>query len=203
MLLTEKYRPSSITNFVGLDKAKKLCARLARDPFDSSWLFAGASGTGKTTIALALAEEMGAELHHIPSQSCTVERVKELRARLAYLPAIGKKVHLVLADEADQMSMQAQLAFLSILDSTNRPQQTIFIFTCNETERFEARFLSRCGTIEFSSYGLAKETTALLARVWDAEANGATPPNFARIVKESNNNIRAALMELQKELIFA
>jgi DNA polymerase III delta prime subunit len=132
-----------------------------------------------------------------------VSAVSELRQRLAYLPKQGKRVHLVLIDEADQMTMQAQLAFLSILDSTNRPEQTIFIFTCNETERLEARFLSRCGVIEFSSYGLAKDATALLARVWEAEANGADAPNFARIVKESNNNIRAALMEVQKELIFA
>jgi DNA polymerase III delta prime subunit len=116
---------------------------------------------------------------------------------------LGRKYHLVLIDEADQMSVQAQLAFLSLLDSTNRPQQTIFVFTCNETDRFEARFLSRVGIIEFSSYGLAKDASALLSRVWDEEANGATPPNFARIVKESNNNIRAALMELQKELMLA
>ena len=116
---------------------------------------------------------------------------------------MGKRMHLVLVDEADQMSAQAQLALLSMLDSTNRPQQTIFIFTCNETERFEARFLSRCGVIEFSSYGIAKDATKLLARVWENEANGADAPNFARIVKESNNNIRAALMELQKQLMFA
>jgi putative ATPase len=203
MLLTEKYRPSATSEFVGLDKAKKLCSKLAANPFESAWVFCGASGTGKTTIALALADEMNAELSHIPSQNCTVEELKRVRARLAYMPLNGKKFHLVLVDEADQMSAAAQLALLSMLDSTNRPKDTIFIFTCNETERLEARFLSRCGLIEFSSYGLAKSATELLARVWENESNGATAPNFARIVKESNNNIRAALMELQKELIFA
>lgn len=202
MLLTEKYRPAKTSEFVGLDKAKKLCSKLASDPFDSAWLFVGASGTGKTTIALALVDEMSAELHHIPSQNCTVEAIKTLRAKLAYLPPTGKRAHLVLVDEADQMSSQAQLALLSMLDSTNRPQNTIFIFTCNETERFETRFLSRCGIIEFSSYGIAKGAIELLTSIWTRETD-ATAPNFARIVKESNNNIRAALMELQKELIFA
>jgi replication-associated recombination protein RarA len=203
MLLTEKYRPHTPSEFVGLDKAKKLCTKLAANPFDSAWMFVGASGTGKTTIAMALAEEMQAELHHIPSQGCTVAAVAELRHKLAYLPAMGRKVHLVLIDEADQMSLPAQLAFLSILDSTNRPLQTIFVFTCNETLRFEDRFLSRVVAIEFSSYGLAKDAAALLSRVWDEESNGAPAPNFARIVKESNNNIRAALMELQKELMLS
>lgn len=202
MLLTEKYRPSTTAGFVGLDKAKKLCAKLAANPFESAWLFVGASGTGKTTIAQALADEMNAELHHIPSQSCTVDALKALRSRLAYCPMLGKRARIVLVDEADQMSPQAQLALLSMLDSTNRPQQTVFIFTCNETERFEARFLSRCGVVDFSSYGIAKGATELLASIWEQEANGAPAPNFARIVKEANNNIRAALMELQKELMF-
>ncbi len=203
MLLTEKYRPHSPAQFIGLDKAKKLCAKLAANPFDSGWLFVGASGTGKTTIALALAEEISAELHHIPSQGCTVAAVTELRHKLAYHPRMGCNVHLVLIDEADQMSLAAQLAFLSILDSTDRPQHTIFIFTCNEVERFESRFLSRVLRVDFSSYGIAKDAAELLARVWEHEANGAPPPNFARIVKESNNNIRASLMELQKELMLA
>ena len=203
MLLTEKYRPASINEFVGLDKAKRICARLASNPFDTALLFVGASGTGKTTIALALADEMMAELHHIPSQGCTVEAIKDLRQRLAYLPSMGKRAHLVLVDEADQMSLAAQLALLSILDTTNRPENTVFVFTCNETLRFEARFLSRCMTIDFSSYGIAKDATSLLARVWENEANGAPAPNFARIVKEANNNIRASLMELQKELLLA
>jgi hypothetical protein len=50
MLLTEKYRPHTPSDFVGLDKAKRICAKLADNPFDSSWLFVGASGTGKTTL---------------------------------------------------------------------------------------------------------------------------------------------------------
>jgi len=203
MLLTEKYRPRKVADFIGLDKPKKLCSRLIAAPFDSAWLFVGASGMGKTTLALALAEEMQAELHHIPSQSCTVDALRDVRAKCAYLPAMGKRVHLVLIDEADQMSIAAQLALLSMLDSTDRPEQTIFIFTCNETGRFQDRFLSRCMVVEFSSYGVAKDAAEMLARIWQDEANGADIPNFSRIVKESNNNIRAALTELQKQLLFA
>lgn len=202
MLFTEKYRPSTMSDFIGLDKAKRVCKKLAANPFDSAWLFVGGSGTGKTTLALALAEEMGAELHHIPSQGCTLDVVKDLKNRLAYMPMLGKGFHLVLIDEADQMTLQAQHMFLSLLDSTGRPKNTIFIFTCNSVERFEDRLLSRfVGRVPFSSHGLSGDIADMLARVWENEADGEDAPNFARIVKESNNNIRASLAELQNRLV--
>lgn len=109
--------------------------------------------------------------------------------------------HLVLVDEADRMSNAAQLHFLSKLDATAFPPQTIFAFTCNTTDGLEPRFLSRTRQIEFSSYGLAGEATRLLESIWQSEANGAPAPNFARIVKDSSNNVRDALMCLETELL--
>jgi hypothetical protein len=55
------------------------------------------------------------------------------------------------------MTNAAQLALLSKLDSTDPASNTIWIFTANDTERLERRFLSRCKVLEFSSYGLAGE----------------------------------------------
>ena len=202
--LTEKYRPHSITDFCGLDKPKTLCAKLAARPFDSAWMFIGSSGTGKTTMALALAELIPAEIHHIPSQDCNLENIERVRRICQYVPMTGYKMHLVLVDEADRMTSAAQISLLSKLDSTNFPPNTIFIFTCNSSEGLEPRFLSRVRTVEFSSYGIAKETADLLARIWDKEAPaGSVPPNFARIVKESNNNVRESLMRLETELMMA
>ena len=102
------------------------------------------------------------------------------------------------------MSAAAQIALLSQLDSTDFPAQTIFIFTANETGSLEPRFLSRLHELEFSSYGIAKDAAALLERVWLSEIGTADDaPNFARIVKERNNNVRAALMALETEMMCA
>lgn len=203
-LLTEKYRPSTTSAFLGLDKAKKLCANLIANPFESYFLFVGASGMGKTTLALALADELAAELHHIPSQNCTVDAIERVYSACQYVPMMGKKWHLILVDEADQMSNAAQLALLSMMDGTRKAPNTIIIYTCNETVRLQDRFLSRCIQVDFSTYGVAKDAAKLLEEVWGNEAPpSATPPNFARLVKEANNNVRAALMSLQKELMFA
>jgi hypothetical protein len=67
--LTERYRPRTVDAFVGLDKPKRICNALASRPFESAWLFIGPSGTGKTTMAMALAEQIPAEIHHIPCVS--------------------------------------------------------------------------------------------------------------------------------------
>ena len=201
MLLVEKYRPLTINSFAGISDALEDARSLVASPYNSAWLFVGASGTGKTTLAQAICTELAGELHHIPSQSCTVEVVKQLRASLAYAPMFGSQWHVVIVDEADEMSGAAENAWLSLLDSTNRPDQTIFIFTCNSTEKMKDRFISRCELVKFSTYGIAKDAADLLARVWETETGNTSPaPNFARIVKEANNNIRESLQVLQRHV---
>ena len=201
--LSEKYRPRSIDAFVGLDKIKQIMRKLAANPFPSAWLFVGPSGTGKTSMGLALAESMPAELHHVPSQECNVENIDRVRKTCQYVPMAGCKFHLVLVDEADQMSPAAQISLLSKLDSTNFPPNTIFIFTCNDTGRLEPRFLSRCHVLEFSSYGISAGCVQLLEYIWVKESASNSRPNFARIVKDSQNNVRESLMRLETELMSA
>src|SRR6266436_6321572 len=77
--LSEKYRPHSLADFVGLDKVKKVLAKFADAPFpNAAFLFVGSSGTGKTSAGLALCEAIRGELHHIPSQACTVGNVEDV-----------------------------------------------------------------------------------------------------------------------------
>jgi replication-associated recombination protein RarA len=202
--LTEKFRPQTIEEFIGLDKPKRIAAKLVADPFASAYLFIGEPGLGKTTLALAIAAAMPAELHHVPSQDCNLETLKTVIASCHYVPRLGCRMHLVLVDEADQMSSAAQNYLLSKLDSTAFPPDTIFIFTCNSKDGLEARFLSRCAPVEFSGYGNAKDAAALLEIIWESEApKGAETPNFARIVKEATGNVRASLMTLQNLLMLA
>ncbi|MGC1493736.1 MAG: AAA family ATPase, partial [Candidatus Acidiferrum sp.] len=77
--LSEKYRPHRMSDFVGLEKPKKVLAKFADAPFpNAAFLFVGPSGTGKTSMALALCEAIRGELHHIPSQSCNVGTIEDV-----------------------------------------------------------------------------------------------------------------------------
>lgn len=205
--LAEKYRPLRIQDFIGLEKQKQILGKFAVNPYPSAWLFVGPSGTGKTSAGLALAAEIPAELHHIPARECTLEAIQDVCRRCFYMPRMENdwqacKMHLVLIDEADSMTPAAQLAMLSKLDATAFPPNTAFVLTANSTETLEQRFLSRCRCLQFSNYGMGSSIAELLSQIWDRETGGASEkPNFARIAKESCNNVRDALMTLEVELL--
>ena len=199
--LAEKYRPRTIAEFVGLEKPKKILAKFASKPYPSAWLFVGPPGVGKTSMALALAGQIGAELHHIPSQKCTAAAIDDTVRQCWYAPMTPGGFHIVLVDEADRMTPAAQLALLSKLDATAFPPNTIFIFTCNETGSLEPRFLSRCRVIEFSSYGMASQIAGYLDTVWHSEGGNGNGPDLTRLAKETRNNVRDCLMRLEVELM--
>ena len=72
--LAERYQPQTVADFVGLEKPKRIMEKFCANPYPSAWLFVGPSGTGKTSMALAICKAVGGELHHIPSQSCDLQR---------------------------------------------------------------------------------------------------------------------------------
>ena len=200
MPLAEKYRPHAIADFVGLDKPKRILSKFAANPYQSAWLFVGPPGTGKTTMALALAETLRAEVHHIPSQQCIVANVEDVIRQCWYVPQSGG-FHLVLVDEADKMSNAAQLHFL--VEARRHCFSTSDHFRLHLQHNRWARstFPQSHAADRVFQLRLASEATRLLEAIWQREANGASAPNFARIVKESSNNVRDALMCLETELL--
>jgi replication-associated recombination protein RarA len=198
--LVEKYKPLRVADFAGLDRPKAIMQSLVASPYASAWLFLGSAGVGKTTMALAVAEEIGGEVHHIPSRQCDLEAVDKVCGACHYYPWHGDW-HFVLVDEADQMTTAAQLAFLSKLDTTEAPPNTIFLFTANDTAKLAERFLSRVRVVRFETEDLAAPAAKLLADIWSAELPGADVPDLAKLVMAAKSNVRAAIMEMEMEVV--
>lgn len=140
---------------------------------------------------MAFADGLPGTLHHIRSQKC-VAALDRLSDLLAYYPSRGK-FHVVLVDEAGQMTEKAQLQLLSKLDSTGwlKPTfgggfeggltpQVIWIFTCNgwgengttPPSTFEPRFLSCCLVVACGKPEVA-EMGEFLGRIWLLEGGSA------------------------------
>lgn len=186
--LTEKYCPRRIADFIGLEGPKRLFENLLKAPRPVAVLLVGPPGCGKTTLAMAFAEELPGTLHHVSSQKCDVATLDRLNELLTYYPSRGK-FHVAKVDEADQMTGKAQLQLLSRLDGTAslKPKfgggfeqgpapAVIWIFTCNgrgengtiPPSTFEPRFLSRCLVVPCEKPE-ASEIAQFLRRIWSLE----------------------------------
>src|SRR5262249_16022003 len=85
---------------------------------------------------------------------------------------------------------------------TAAPPNTVFCFTANDTRLLEDRFLSRCKMLRFSTDGLEKPLARFLEKVWRLEMpKRAAKPSFRGLALEARLNIRAALQELEMEMI--
>ena len=79
--LAAKYQPQTVSQFVGLEKPKKILAKFVENPYPSAWLFVGPSGTGKTSMALAICNALAAEDSFIPGTNFPAWMHRVLRNR--------------------------------------------------------------------------------------------------------------------------
>jgi predicted DNA-binding transcriptional regulator AlpA len=201
LAIVEKYRPKALADFIGMDAPRAILANFLADPYEATFLLVGPSGLGKTTMAFALAEQIGGEVRHVPARACNQDMVMHLAHICEYYPLNGK-FRTIICDEADCMTKDAQNAFLSRLDMTQPFRDTVTFFTANSTAKLEARFQSRCKKLVFDPTGLLDPLTEYLRKIWFTEADpNLPPPDFAAIARASRLNVRDALNTLELELI--
>jgi hypothetical protein len=183
--LTEKYRPRTLADVVGQGSVVYQLQQFIEAPYSRGFLFSGATGTGKTTCARALAGDLGInpdwDTHEIKSATCDAEAIEKGLAALRQCGLNGGW-KLLLIDEADTMSDKARKVLLSEMEDL--PQRSIVVLTTNHPERFEARFLDRFeGSIPFASDCdlLMQDAQTLVDRVWLGETGRTDAPSVASL----------------------
>lgn len=212
-LLVEKYRPKRLGTIFGQPEAVRALKAFVRAPYPAAFLFAGETGTGKTSAALALAEELGCDLEAkefggvqvLASGEQSAEAVRECCQRMWLAPMRGSGWKVFILNEAERMHLQAETIWLDRLEDL--PPKTVLVFTTNHAGKLSARFRDRCVQIPFESDARRLEASAhmLLARIWKAETG--RPPTaklIERIVAESAESgrlsFRRAVQLLQPHL---
>lgn len=152
----EKYRPKSIKDVMYHEDILKTLTKLINNKKFPHTIFFGPPGTGKTSTIIACAREiygegyknMVLELNGSDDRGIKVirEQIKEFSE---YNTLFCKGVKLVILDEADSMTYDAQFALRRVIE--NYTPNTRFCLVCNYISKIIGALQSRCITFRFSN----------------------------------------------------
>lgn len=146
-LWVEKYRPSNVADYVFRDnKQKKQVKSWIESGAIPHLLFSGAAGTGKTTLAKLLLNELGVDGGDVMMVNASNENnVDTMRTKIngfaSSLP-FGGDFKYVLLDEADYLSPNAQAILRNMMETFSTTCR--FILTCNYPNKVIPAIHSRC-----------------------------------------------------------
>lgn len=170
--LYRKYRPSSLDNVVGQQYIVKIIKNsLSKNRISHAYLFSGPRGTGKTTMAKILAQNVNCLepiegtacgkckncltiMNHTPSDIIEidaasnngVDEIREIRNKINLVPSELKyKVYII--DEVHMLSIGAFNALLKTLEEP--PEHIIFILATTDLHKVPVTIISRCQCFEF------------------------------------------------------
>ena len=147
-LWVEKYRPQILEDYVGNDIIKNKIEDYLKQGSIQNLLFYGVAGTGKTTLAKLIAKNLNCDLLYInASDERGIDTIREKIIPFASSMSFND-VKIVILDEADYLTPQAQATLRNTIESCSKT--TRFILTCNYLERIISPLQSRCQTFEIT-----------------------------------------------------
>ena len=145
-LLVEKYRPTNLNNYVGNESIKKSISNYIGQNDIQNLIFYGPAGTGKTTLAKLIVKNIDCDHLYInASDERGIETIRDKVSGFASTMSF-KPLKVVILDEADFLTIQAQASLRNVIETFSRT--TRFILTCNFIERIIDPLQSRCQTLK-------------------------------------------------------
>ena len=147
-LWVEKYRPQILEDYVGNEIIKNKIADYLKKGSIQNLLFYGVAGTGKTTLAKLITKNLNCDLLYInASDERGIDTIRDKIIPFASSMSFND-VKIVILDEADYITPQAQATLRNTIESCSKT--TRFILTCNYLERIISPLQSRCQTFEIT-----------------------------------------------------
>ena len=204
LMWVEKYRPKTLDEVVGLKDIVESLKAFMKNPKNMPHLMlAGIPGTGKTTIALAIAHELyGTSWRNFTLElNASDERgIDTVRERIKDFSRYSRSgfgdipFALVILDECDQMTGPAQTALRRIMETSSRTSR--FILICNQSSKIIEPIQSRCAIFRFSR--LDKQAMKEhLQSIAHKERINLLPQAAEKIVDYSEGDLRHAINALQ------
>jgi DNA polymerase III delta prime subunit len=204
-----KYCPSSFQDLVKpKDRDFSAIEDFLETPYLSHWLLHGNLGLGKSTTAFLMAQRVAGNTDHGSARSLSGNEInagvlKEIQITAQYLPR--GLFHVVVVDEADTIPGFFRTSLLKMTDpkDLNAPRNTIWIFTSNEEpeKALGEKLSSRVNRVRFSSQGIAEPAARWLMKIASLEGFNLPEAAAKNLVKETQNNLREALILLQRKCV--
>ena len=205
-LWVEKYRPKKISECILTQDLKETFTNFIKQKEIPNLLLSGSAGIGKTTVAKALCEELGADYivingsdegRHIDTLR---NQIKNFASTVSLTEESNHKV--VIIDEADYMNADSvQPALRNFIETFYKNCR--FIFTCNYKNKILPALHSRCTVIDFAIKNGQKVKTAQallkrLGKVLDDEQVEYDKKVLAELIQKYYPDFRRTINELQR-----
>jgi DNA polymerase III delta prime subunit len=202
-LWVEKYRPAKIDECILPKNLKETFKQFVQSGELPNFLFCGTAGVGKTTVAKALCNEIGAEYLLINgSEESGIDTLRTKIKSFASTVSLTDAKKVVILDEADYLNPNStQPALRGFIEEFSNNCR--FIFTCNYKNRIIEPLHSRCSVIDFKIENAEKAEIAgaffkRTMGILKAENIEADQKVVAELVTKHFPDWRRVLNELQR-----
>jgi replication factor C small subunit len=193
-LLVEKYRSSNLDEYVGNENIKKTIAQYLVQNDIQNLIFYGTPGTGKTTLAKLIVKNLNCEYLYInASDERGIDTIREKVSTFAGAASFSP-LKVVILDEADFLTIQAQASLRNVIETYSR--STRFIMTCNFVERIIDALQSRCQVLKIIPPSKA-EVAAHIAGIMEKEGISFEREDLKTIVNQFYPDVRKCLNTIQ------
>ena len=204
-LFVERYRPQVIDDCILPDDTKKTFKEFVAKGEIPNLLLSGPPGIGKTTIAKALCNELGADFYVIngSDEGRFLDTVRNQAKNFAStVSLVGSSKHkVIIIDEADNTGNDVQLLLRANIETFYNNCR--FIFTCNYKNKIIEPLHSRCAVIDFAIKGKQKAQLAgsffkRLQTILDSENIEYDQKVIAELISKFFPDFRRILNECQR-----